>query len=52
MGACQSKGVFTVSCGWNEGKSGSCALLFFIILFLLLFTNGRFGVRAETIEVE
>lgn len=52
MGAYQSKGVFIVSCLGNDGKLDSCAILFFIILFLLLFTNGRFWVRAGLNEVE
>jgi len=30
----------------------NCALLFFIILFLLLFTNNRFGLRASAFDVE
>jgi len=46
------KGGIYVSCGWNEGRIDSCTILFFIILFLLLFTNGRHLLRAGTNEVE
>jgi hypothetical protein len=34
------------------GAFDDCALLFFIILFLLLFTNHRHFARADTSVVE
>jgi hypothetical protein len=41
-----------MSKGFIGGAFDDCALLFFIILFLLLFTDRRFYARADTNVVE
>lgn len=46
------KGGIAMSKGFVGGAFDNCALLFFIILFLLLFTDRRFFTRADTSIVE
>lgn len=41
-----------MSNGFIGGAFDNCALLFFIILFLLLFTDRRHFVRTDTNVVE
>ncbi len=48
----QIKEVKQMSNGFIGGAFNDCALLFFIILFLLLFTDHRRFVRADANVVE
>jgi hypothetical protein len=46
------KEVLQISKGFGGGAFDNCALLFFIILFLLLFTDHRHYERVDTNVVE
>lgn len=51
-GGTRSEEVFTILDDIAGGFSGTCTILFFIILFLLLFWGRERVERTETIEVE
>ncbi len=46
------KEVYQMSKGFVGGVFDNCALLFFIILFLLLFTDHKHHARLDTNVVE